>query len=149
MKKNRQEAITALMQKEVISTQEELMLRLREMGFNVTQATVSRDIKSLGLIKTAIGDGRYKYSLVNNGQEKSDSSYRSILTHSVISTDYAENMAVLKCCAGMANAACATLDRYMGDMIVGTIAGDDTIFVLMRSREEAAEFVAMIEEIIK
>lgn len=149
MKKNRHEAILSLISREDIGTQEELMQKLNDLGYKVTQATVSRDIKSLKLIKTPVSSGQYKYSYVNNEAEDFSGKYYSILSHSVTSVDYAGNMAVVKCYAGMANAACAAMDNLDIENIVGTLAGDDTIFVLCRNEESAADFKDYIEKVSK
>lgn len=149
MKKNRHEAILTLIAQQDIGTQEELMQKLNDLGYKVTQATVSRDIKYLKLIKTPVSSGQYKYSYVNNETEDFSGKYYSILSHSVTSVDYAGNMAVVKCFAGMANAACAAMDNLDIDNIVGTLAGDDTIFVLCRTEESAGEFKSYIEKITK
>lgn len=149
MKKNRHEAILSLITQQDIGTQEELMQKLNDLGYKVTQATVSRDIKYLKLIKTPVASGQYKYSYVNNESEDFSGKYYSILSHSVTSVDYAGNMAVVKCFAGMANAACAAMDNLELDKVVGTLAGDDTIFVLCRDEQGAAEFKDYIEKISK
>lgn len=147
MKKNRHEAILGLITQQDIGTQEELMQKLNDMGYKVTQATVSRDIKSLKLIKTPISSGQYKYSYVNSDSEDFFGKYYSILSHSVTSVDFAGNMAVIKCYAGMANAACAAIDNLEIEKVVGTLAGDDTIFVLCRDEQGAAELKKHIEKI--
>lgn len=147
MKKNRHEAILSLIAQQDIGTQEELMQKLNELGYKVTQATVSRDIKYLKLIKTPVASGQYKYSYVNNEAEDFSGKYYSILSHSVTSVDYAGNMAVVKCYAGMANAACAAMDNLEIENIVGTLAGDDTIFVLCRDERSASEFKEYIEKV--
>ncbi|MBQ7861268.1 MAG: arginine repressor [Clostridia bacterium] len=147
MKKNRHEAILSLIAQQDIGTQEELMQKLNELGYKVTQATVSRDIKYLKLIKTPVASGQYKYSYVNNEAEDFSGKYYSILSHSVTSVDYAGNMAVVKCYAGMANAACAAMDNLEIENIVGTLAGDDTIFVLCRDERSAGEFKEYIEKV--
>ena len=147
MKKNRHEAILSLIAQQDIGTQEELMQNLNELGYKVTQATVSRDIKYLKLIKTPVASGQYKYSYVNNEAEDFSGKYYSILSHSVTSVDYAGNMAVVKCYAGMANAACAAMDNLEIENIVGTLAGDDTIFVLCHDERSAGEFKEYIEKV--
>lgn len=148
MKKNRHDAILSLIEKENIGTQEELMLKLNSMGYKVTQATVSRDIKYLKLVKTPLSGGQYKYSYVSHETDDNSEKYYSILSHSVTSVDYAGNMAVVKCYSGMAQAACASVDNLLSDQIVGTLGGDDTIFVLCRSESAAAQFKSKIERII-
>lgn len=147
MKKNRHEAILGLITQQDIGTQEELMQKLNDMGYKVTQATVSRDIKYLKLIKTPVSSGQYKYSYVNNESEDFSGKYYSILSHSVTSVNYAGNMAVVKCFAGMANAACAALDSLEIENVLGTLAGDDTIFVLCRDEQSAASFKEYIKKI--
>lgn len=147
MKKNRHEAILALIEKEEIGTQEELMFKLNELGYSVTQATVSRDIKQLKLIKSPVSSGQYKYSYVNAGGDDFSGKYYSILSHSVTSVDYAGNMVVVKCFSGMAQAACAAVDSLSLDNVLGTLAGDDTIFVLCRDEKGAADFKTYIENI--
>ena len=148
MKKNRHEAILSLIAQQDIGTQEELMQKLNELGYKVTQATVSRDIKYLKLIKTPVASGQYKYSYVNNEAEDFSGKYYSILSHSVTSVDYAGNIAVVKCYAGMANAACAAMDNLEIDNVVGTLAGDDTIFVLCRDEQSAGIFMDYIEKVV-
>ena len=149
MKKNRHEAILSLISQQDIGTQEELMQKLNDLGYKVTQATVSRDIKYLKLIKTPVASGQYKYSYVNNESEDFSGKYYSILSHSVTSVDYAGNMAVVKCYAGMANAACAAMDNLEIENIVGTLAGDDTIFVLCRDEQSAGSFKEYIDKVVK
>lgn len=149
MKGNRQDAILSLIEKENIGTQEELMLKLNKMGYKVTQATVSRDIKSLKLVKTPSANGQYKYTAVKNNSENIADKYRSILSHSVLSVDFAMNMVVIKCYSGMANAAAAALDGLVSEKIVGSLAGDDTVFVVCRTPDAAQEFKKLIEKNIK
>lgn len=148
MKKNRHEAILTLIEKEEVGTQDELLQKLNELGYKVTQATVSRDIKQLKLIKTPAKSGQYRYSCANNDAEDHSGKYRSILTHSVTSVDYAGNIAVIKCYAGMAQAACAAVDSLNPENVVGTLAGDDTIFLLCRNESSAAELKDYIGSII-
>ena len=147
MKKARHDAILSLIENENIGTQEALLERLLQEGFSVTQATISRDIKALRLIKTPTGDGEYKYVYVQKDSEDYTQKYYSILSHSVVSVNYAGNMAVVKCYTGMAQAACTAVDNIVTDKIVGTLAGDDTIFVLCKDESAAAELKKRIEKI--
>ena len=147
MKKARHDAILSLIENENIGTQEALLERLLEEGFSVTQATISRDIKALRLIKTPTGDGEYKYVYVQKDSEDYTQKYYSILSHSVVSVNYAGNMEVVKCYTGMAQAACTAVDNINMDKIVGTLAGDDTIFVLCKDESAAAELKKRIEKI--
>ena len=158
MKTLRHEKILEIISKYDIETQEELTEYLNKEGFAVTQATVSRDIKSLRLIKVAAkndgksSDNRYKYS-VNSYREENDSAlgvkFKSILGHSVMNIDSAGNLLVIKTYAGMAQASAAAIDAMNIDDILGTIAGDDTILVVVRTESEAHDFAKKIEKLIR
>ncbi|MGN1348111.1 MAG: arginine repressor [Acutalibacteraceae bacterium] len=149
MKKNyRQEKILSIIEEFDIGTQEELLDKLNESGFNVTQATVSRDIKALNLIKIQDSTGRYKYASVKKDGDSSEK-YDAILSHSVISIDFAGNITVVKCYPGMANAACASIDALHFEKSIGSIAGDDTIFILNKTPEAAEELAQTIKKSIK
>ena len=139
MKKNRQSIIADSIENNSVGTQEELLELLLRKGVNVTQATISRDIKEMRIVKHPSADGEYKYCLPGEKSEDSSSKYMSILTESVSYTDIAMNTVVIKCHAGTAQAACAALDSLQLDGVAGTIAGDDTIFVLCYTIEDAAE----------
>lgn len=144
MKSKRHELILRLVSENTIGTQEELQQLLSENGCSVTQATVSRDIKELALIKTCTASGKYKYSvpaLKKSHIEQKDGMIMRILSDAVISVDYAINTVVVKCHTGMAQAVCAKLDNTALDNVVGTIAGDDTIFILMRTEKDASRLV--------
>jgi len=148
MKKNkRQEIILSIIEKKDISTQEQLLQNLNELGYDVTQATISRDIKSLNLIKIQSSNGLYKYSVVKNENSSGDK-FKSIFSHSVLSIDFAQNFVVLHCNPGMANAICVTLDTLKNDSIVGTIAGDDTVFILCRTNEDAQYLINEFNDLI-
>ncbi len=148
MKKNsRQEKILSIINKYDLSTQEELLEKLNSCGYNVTQATVSRDIKSLNLIKIQDSNGKYKYASVKNDSGSTEK-YDAILSHSVVSINSAGNITVIKCYAGMANAACASIDAIHFDKSLGSIAGDDTIFILNSTPEAAQELSEMLKRII-
>lgn len=149
MKNKRHAKILELIAQHVIDTQEELLEKLGKNGFNVTQATVSRDIKELRLVKVQAGEG-YKYSL-NADKESVDMSFKfnAVFSESVLGIDYAENLVVIKCYAGMANAACAALDSVNWEGVVGTVAGDDTILCIMRERQTAAKFAGQLQSLLK
>lgn len=150
MKSNRLRAISKLISDRAISTQEELLTYLREQGFNVTQATVSRDIKELRLIKVTGHDGETRYaSPSENGMEEHSGKFRTIFRESVISVQPAGNLVVLKCFNGMGNAACAALDSMGFEHIVGTIAGDDTIFCAVETPADAREVVKTLNLMIQ
>ncbi len=145
MKRNRHEAILSLVEKEELGTQEELMNRLHELGYNVTQATVSRDIKALKLIKSPVENGRYKYSAAKSEGEDMSQKFLSILVHSVTGADYAGNMVVVKCISGMAGAACEAVDNLLEMNVVGTLGGENTFFVLCRDEKSAEAFCEKIK----
>lgn len=151
MKNKRHELILKLVAEKDIETQEMLCEELCRAGFQVTQATVSRDIKELALIKTPsdTGVGRYSVpSLKREAMSESDSLIFTIISDSVRSVDYALNTVVVRCTSGMAQAICAKLDATEIQNAVGTIAGDDTIFILMRTEKDAARFVKELRMII-
>ena len=148
MKKRRQAKILEIISSNDIETQEQLQSMLLSSGYEVTQATISRDIKELRLVKELSSNGRYVYS---TGQKNNDSITKrtgGIFNESIIRIDYALNTVVIKCFTGMANAACATIDSMNLDEIVGTIAGDDTIFILCRSEETAKIFTSKLRNIL-
>ena len=148
MKSNRQEKIVQLITENAIETQEEILVYLREHGFDVTQATVSRDIKQLKLVKTQTNDGRYKYSVSsNNSRENISSKFVSLFSETVTEIDYANNIVVVKCYVGMANAACAAFDSMKFEGVVGSLSRDDTIFIAMRNEEMAKELTAELKKI--
>ena len=132
-----------------IATQEELLEKLRENGFDATQATVSRDVKELRLVKQMNKNGGYSYVEGKTETEEYLSKFNVIFSHSVISSDYAGNMVVIKCYTGMAQAACATFENIQWEGLVGTIAGDDTIFALCRTEALAKELKDSIDRMVK
>lgn len=149
MKIKRQEALLKIIEENEVYTQEGLQEKLKEQGFDVTQATVSRDIKSLDLVKVTTPDGKYRYAQKKLSTGVTVKKFTSVFQEAVISVDYAINTVVVKCHTGMANAACAALDIMdLGD-VVGTLAGDDTIFVLLRSEEKAALVSQKIKEMLR
>lgn len=140
MKKRRQAKILEIISTNEIETQEELQTKLLESGYEITQATISRDIKDLRLVKDLSPKGRYIYSTGKKHFENINKRAGGIFNESIISIDYALNTVVIKCFSGMANAACAAIDSMTHDNVLGTIAGDDTIFVLCRTEEYAKNF---------
>ncbi len=148
MKKKRLELILQTIEQQDISTQEELLAALKNHGLDVTQATVSRDIKELGLIKSMGKNGKYRYSIPKTHDTDAVKSFHNIIAPSVLWVDYAMNTVVVKCYAGMAQAVCAAFDTMELNGVVGTLAGDDTIFVLCRNEELAVELVKNVREMI-
>ncbi|MBQ7596977.1 MAG: arginine repressor [Clostridia bacterium] len=149
MKKNRQEAILSLIESENVSTQEELMRALNALGYSVTQATVSRDIKALKLVKVPLSQGKYRYAPAKSETHEASDKFHAILKNSGRSVDFAGNMVVVKCFSGMANAACAAVDALIEERIVGTLAGDDTFFVLCRDETAAQTIAALLRTYIE
>lgn len=147
MKKNRQERILELIQSQVIDTQEDLQTALRQNGYEVTQATISRDIKELHIIKATDAAGRYRYTAHREAAPR-QVAYQEIFESSVISIDNAINDVVIKCHTGMAQGACAALDNMKWDAVVGTLAGDDTILAVTRSEGDAIALVKALNRLI-
>lgn len=141
MKKRRHAKIREIIENYCIETQEELLEHLKAAGFDVTQATVSRDIKELRLVKSLDANEVYRYMDPHIEAGIRGVNYTDIFRNAVHSIDYASNDVVIKCHTGMAQAACAALDSMQWDMIVGTLAGDDTIFVITRSEQQAQVLV--------
>lgn len=131
-----------------IETQDELVEKLREAGFNVTQATVSRDIKELHLVKVPTADGRYKYSLPADQRFNPLQKLKRVLIDSFVSIDYSGNLVVMKTMPGNANAVGALIDNLDWDEVMGTICGDDTVLIICRTPEGAEkssrEFLDML-----
>ena len=149
MKRKRHEKIIELIERYDIETQEELAERLVEEGFQVTQATVSRDIRELKLSKVPGREGRQKYVLLNNQQHQMAEKYVGILREAFISMDRAQNILVVKTVSGMAMAAGAALDSIGWKEIVGCIAGDDTVMCAIRTAEDTETVMAELRKIVK
>lgn len=148
MKLRRHEAIIDLVNNQDINTQEELMENLQKQGFKVTQATVSRDIKELRIFKALGKDGKYRYSTGGRNALDKTSGFESLFASSVEEVDSAENIVVIKTMTGMAQAVCMSLDNIDFENIVGTIAGDDTIFVLCRNLKATEEMLIKFRKLI-
>ena len=148
MRKARQALILKLIEQNHIATQEELLERLLAGGVSVTQATVSRDIKELGLIKRPAAGGAYKYCLGSEAADETTQKYQAIFAQSAIYADCAMNICCIKCRAGTAQAACAAIDSMNFANIVGTLAGDDTVFVLCRTEAAALKTKETIEKLL-
>lgn len=143
-KSDRQKAILKIISEDKISGQEELIKRLSANGYNATQATISRDIKDLSIIKVSDPESGYRYDIPARLKEDGKTPIellKEIFPQAVVSVDFAVNTVVIKCYTGMAQAVCAKLDNANFDLVVGTIAGDDTIFVVLKSEQSAIELV--------
>lgn len=147
MKTKRQAKILEIIEDRSIETQDELIRALEEAGYRATQATVSRDIKELRLIKILDGSGRYCYSVMKHKNEHSPAKFMSIFQEAVSHIDFAGNMVVVKCLPGMAPAACAAMDSLHLESVVGTLAGDDTFLCIVRTPEAAVELVEELKKL--
>lgn len=143
MKENRLKSLMKIISEQDIQTQEQLTSALREEGYAVTQATVSRDIKELGLIKTPAASGGYKYA-VTPAASSEDKEHLTIFTKAVISVDCALHTVVVKTYAGMAQAVAASIDNLMSSEILGSVAGDDTVLLICRNEEAAQQSAAKL-----
>ena len=150
MKALRLAKIVELVEKNEVYTQEDLLALLAKEGFVTTQATVSRDIKELSLVKSVTEDGKYKYTTSRKKQNDSmEKKFRSVFVESVVLVDYAMNTVVVKCHTGMANAACEVFDAKQWNGVVGTLSGDDTFFILMRTEDGAAEICKSLQQYVR
>lgn len=146
MKSSRHEKILEIINRQPIETQDELLEALSREGCKVTQATISRDIKNLRLVKTLGSDGRYRYTASQDNSVDIRSSFSHLLITSVLSIDRAQNIVVVKTLGGMANALCAALDSMGNHAIVGTLAGDDTIFIACRENNDASQLMEYLKQ---
>lgn len=149
MKRARHEVVVDLINRYDIETQEELAAYLRKEGFEVTQATVSRDIRELHLSKIAAGNGKQKYIILQNETTRLSDKYIRVLRDGFVSMDMAQNILVIKTVQGMAMAVAAAVDAMHFPEIVGCIAGDDTIFAAVRSVDDTRVVMQKLNEIIK
>lgn len=149
MKNARQSAILHLIEQYDIETQEELAGRLKTMGIVVTQATVSRDIKELRLLKVLSPSGGYKYATSDKAEHGLSDRFVRIFVDSLLSITHAGHIVVIKTLAGSANVAAEAIDSMHWPQILGTMAGDNTILVVVRTQEEVKEVVAKFEEMLK
>ena len=149
MKVDRHSKIVELIGKYQIETQEELTDHLRAVGYSTTQATVSRDIKELHLTKTLSPSGKYRYSAPAADEFPGyDERLKKIFRECVTSYAEAQNIIVIKTLPGLASAACAALDSMHIETLVGTLAGDDTAFLLMKDNTSADELFQEIEKLL-
>ena len=150
MKAKRQQEILRIIEEMDVETQEQLLGALRERGLQSTQATISRDIKELHLIKELTGYGTYKYVV---SERKASLNFagrlRTIFKEGVTSFDLAQNIVVLKTMPGLASAAGAAIDGMEIPDLVGSLAGDDTVILIMRTNEAAMEFCSEIHKMLK
>ncbi len=148
MKEQRQSAILSLIQKSEIETQEDLAQALENKGFSVTQATVSRDIRELKLTKVASKNGGQKYVALSNYQQQVSEKVIRVFKDAFVGMDYAGNTIVIRTLIGMGNAVAAAIDAFNLEEIVGTLAGDDTIFCLVRTNEHIKTVMNKFKDIL-
>ena len=150
MKNVRQSEILNIVRTRDIDTQEQLLEELRARGFTTTQASMSRDIKELRLVKELTGSGGYRYALSERKTAStSDTRLRNIFKEGVISVDVAQNIVVVRTMPGLASAACSALDNMEIEGVVGTLAGDDTGILIMRDNALAQQFSSEVHKLLK
>lgn len=149
LKKNRHDKIIEIINNNVVETQEQLVALLCEAGYDVTQATISRDIRQMKLTKMVLEDGRQKYVYTNADPKVMHDKYVNVLKAGYVSVEIADNLLVIKTVPGMAMALATAIDALEVPQIVGCIAGDDTIFVAIKTKEDAEDlktrFLRLIE----
>ena len=149
MKKNSHEKIIEIVEKYDVETQDELIEYLRKTGYEVTQATVSRDIRELKLTKVMSEKGSYRYELPKTSEPLGSFKFSHALAESITSVDYAMHTVVVKTFPGMAQAVAVGIDNLHLPVILGCVAGDDTIIIIARSAEAADDLNSRIKEIIR
>lgn len=148
MKVMRHAKILEIIKSKDIETQEELAEELKKIGMDVTQATVSRDIKELKLIKTLGASGKYKYSVISPNENFLSNKLVNVFTQTVLYVENVQNFVVVKTISGSASAAAEAIDSLNFHGIVGTIAGDNNIFILVRTPEQAEELVQKLKKML-
>lgn len=149
MKSQRQAKIVEIITNRNVETQEQLLALLQAEGFRGTQATISRDIKELRIVKELTSLGTYRYTTTNNEVAGSFSArMNTIFRECVTGFDYAQNIIVIRTLPGLASAAGSAIDAMNMSMVVGTLAGDDTVMVVMRDNNAAAAFCGEIRNLI-
>ena len=150
MKARRQAEILAIIREYDIETQDQLLEKLREKGMKSTQATISRDIKELHLVKELTGSSSYKYAVSQKNTSLNVAGrLNTIFRESVTSFDHAQNIVVLKSMPGLASAACSALDGMHLPNMVGSLAGDDTSILIMRTTKDAEDLCAEITKMLE
>ena len=129
--------ILEIIKQKIVLTQEDLQNGLMELGFNVTQSTVSRDIRELKLVKGRDDKGNYRYLVNEVVAADSGNHYKQLFTRSVKSIAYSLNNVVIKCDSGMASSVCVAVDEMFGDMMLGSLAGDDTIIIVTATAQDS------------
>ena len=149
MKSQRQAKILEIISNKNVETQEQLLAEVQEAGFRGTQATISRDIKELRIVKELTSQGTYRYSTSSNELSGTFSArLNTIFRECVVSFDYAQNLIVIRTLPGLANAAASAIDSMNMSTVVGSLAGDDTVMIVMRDMNAAATFCGEIRNLL-
>ncbi len=149
MKSQRQAKILEIISNKNVETQEQLLAELQEAGFRGTQATISRDIKELRIVKEQTNMGTYRYATSSNELSGTFSSrLNTIFRECVVSFDYAQNLVVIRTLPGLANAAASAVDAMNMSTVLGSLAGDDTVMIVMRDMNAAALFCSEIRSLL-
>lgn len=151
MKKRRQEAIIKLIENNTLTTQEDLQSALQEAGFCVTQSTVSRDMKELRIVKAQDKNGVYRYLIAGRAQTTPHdrNRFEEVFSHACTDVLYSMNTVIIKCYAGMASSACVAIEQLHNDIILGSLAGDDTIFVITSGEADSILLTQKLTKLIK
>lgn len=149
MRYSRQNKILDIINSNEVETQERLVTLLKKSGYKVTQATISRDIKELQLVKILSSSGKYKYSVGTNNEQPVTDRFIKIFRDTILTVSSSGNIIVIKTLTGCANAACEAIDSLGVPHILGTIAGDNTIFVVSNEQANVSELVSRFNELIK
>ncbi len=149
MKNKRQEMLLKLIKDEVITTQDDLQEKLEALGFKVTQSTVSRDIKELRIIKSQDKNGIYRYLVAEGGKVAQNvSHFEEMFSRAAVDVLYSMNTVVIKCYPGMASSAGVALDKLFNDKVLGSLAGDDTVFAVTKGEQDSVELTAELKKLI-
>ena len=149
MKSQRQTKILEIISNKNVETQEQLLAELQEAGFRGTQATISRDIKELRIVKELTSSGTYRYATSSNELSGTFSArLNTIFKECVVSFDYAQNLVVIHTLPGLANAAASAIDAMNMSAVLGSLAGDDTVMIVMRDMNAAATFCGEIRSLL-
>jgi transcriptional regulator of arginine metabolism len=149
MKSQRQAKILEIISNKDVETQEQLLAELQDSGFRGTQATISRDIKELRIVKELTSQGSYRYTISSNELNGTFSArLNTIFRECVVSFDYAQNLIVIRTLPGLANAAASAIDAMNMSTVVGSLAGDDTVMIVMRDMNAAASFCGEIRNLL-
>ena len=149
MKTRRQAKILELIHQNNVETQEELSAYLEREGYQVTPATVSRDIRELKLTKIATDNGRQKYAVIADADIGMLEKYARVLREGYVSMDIAQNILVIKTVSGMASAVCAAIDAMKMNEVVGSIAGDDTLICIIRTNDDAVMTMKKLRKLVE